>query len=330
MQSDEPAAVLALLDAFARAMSERDVEGAVACFTPGPQAVLIGSGLDERRIGEAEIREHFQRDFGQSEWLTMRWAHRGVVPAGNVFAAWGQGEIEAGVGGDRVETRFRFTAVADHIDGCWRFAQGHLSFPAPGQRPGESWPASIEQIVQEIAADRLEHLAEDSPDRTITLLFTDIEDSSRALERLGDAAWLQVVRVHHDVVSPCVSEYGGQVVKSLGDGFMIAFRSAHRGVECALAMQRALATIDERAGVRVRMGLHTGEVLREGADLFGRHVTMAARVAGHAVGGQVLVSGDLRNLVQHVPGCRFVNGRDVELKGLTGTHRLYEVVPASD
>lgn len=309
-------------------MSERNVDAAVACFVPGPNAVLIGSGVDERRVGEAQIREHFNRDFAQSDWLTMRWIKRGVVPVGTVFASWGEGEIEAEVAGDRVETRFRFTAVADRVDGQWRFVQGHLSFPAPGQRPGESWPASIERIVEELAAERLDHLADDSPDGTVTLLFTDIEDSSRTLERLGDVAWLEVVRLHHEVVAACTLEHGGHIVKSLGDGFMIAFRSARGGIDCALAMQKALAAIDEKAGVRVRMGLHTGEVLREGADLFGRHVTMAARVASHATGGQVLASGLLRDLAESVGGCRFVNGREVELKGLSGTHRLYEVLPA--
>lgn len=317
--------VLDLLDSFANAMSERDIDATVACFSPGPSCVFIGSGLDERRVGEEEIRAHFSRDFVQSEWLTMRWVRRGVVPLGDAYTAWGVGEIEAGIGRERLETQFRFTAGVDDIDGEWRFVQAHLSFPAPGQRAGESWPASIERVVQELAAERMDELAQESPDGTVTLLFTDIENSSQALEARGDAAWLNVVRKHHEMVEEHAAAHQGHVVKSLGDGFMIAFRSAIKGIDCALDLQQRISSIDERRELRVRMGLHTGEVLREGADFFGKHVTLAARIAGHANGGQILVSELLRDLVEPGGNYSFEGGREVALKGLSGQHRIYEV-----
>ena len=78
-------------------------------------------------------------------------------------------------------------------------------------------------------------------------------------------------------------------------------------------------------GIRVRIGIHTGKSVRRGDDLFGRNVAMAARVAGQAEGGEVLVSEPVRAAVGESDGIGFDEGRDVELKGFSGTHRLYAV-----
>jgi len=311
-------------------MSDRDIDATVDCFAPRPDCVFIGSGLDERRVGRDEIRAHFSRDFAQSEWLRMRWVRCDALPLGDTFAAWGIGDIEAGVGARHVDTRFRFTATTSRFSDGWRFVQGHLSLPSPGQQEGESWPSSIEHVFSRMTARRLDKLAEESPDGTVTLLFTDIENSSQAQESLGDTAWLQIVRRHSDAVARCATAHDGEVVKSLGDGFMVGFRSALNGVACALDLQGMLGGMDGDAALRVRMGLHTGEVIRDGVDFFGRHVTQASRIAALATGGQILVSGPLRDLIEREGTYAFNNPREVELKGLSGFHRVYEVVPAAD
>ncbi|MEP6871143.1 MAG: adenylate/guanylate cyclase domain-containing protein, partial [Anaerolineaceae bacterium] len=82
---------------------------------------------------------------------------------------------------------------------------------------------------------------------------------------------------------------------TMGDGYMVAFKSAADGLRCAIAMQQAMAGMEE--GVRIRIGLHTGEMLKEGDDFFGRHVNLASRVAGQAGGGEIFVSGLVRELV---------------------------------
>lgn len=311
-------------------MSARDIDATTACFASRPDCVFIGSGLDERRVGPEEIRAHFSRDFAQSEWLSMSWLRRDAIPIGDAYAAWGVGDIEAHVGSRRVDTRFRFTAAIARFDGHWRFLQGHLSLPSPGQQEGESWPASIEHTFSRLTAGRLDKLAEESPDGTVTLLFTDIENSSQAQESLGDSAWLEIVRRHSDAVARCAASNDGEVVKSLGDGFMVAFRSALNGVACALDLQRMLSGMDGTAPLRVRMGLHTGEMIRDGVDFFGLHVTQASRIAALAGGGQILVSGPLRDLIERDGRYLFHNPREVELKGLSGNHRVYEVAAAAD
>jgi class 3 adenylate cyclase len=125
-----------------------------------------------------------------------------------------------------------------------------------------------------------------------------------------------------------VAAYGGFEVKSQGDGFMVAFASASRAVECAAAVQRAFAAAaeeDPEAAIRVRIGLHTGEAIRERDDFFGRNVILAARIAAQAAGGEVLVSSLLKELTESAADVRFGEPRELSLKGLSGTYQVHAV-----
>jgi class 3 adenylate cyclase len=104
---------------------------------------------------------------------------------------------------------------------------------------------------------------------------------------------------------------------------MIAFAQPEQAIECSVDVQRELTK--QRNGIRVRIGIHAGKSVRRGDDLFGRNVAMAARVAAAADGGQILVSESVRDAVGD--DIDFDEGRDVELKGFSGTHRLYAVAP---
>jgi eukaryotic-like serine/threonine-protein kinase len=96
-----------------------------------------------------------------------------------------------------------------------------------------------------------------------------------------------------------VNAHGGFEVKSEGDGFMVAFQSAGKALACAAAIKRALLARNDGATepVKVRMGLHAGEVIKEGEDFFGRNVIMAARVASQASDGEILTSGVVKALL---------------------------------
>jgi class 3 adenylate cyclase len=157
-------------------------------------------------------------------------------------------------------------------------------------------------------------------------MFSDIEDSTVMTERLGDRQWMDVLRAHNALVRRQLKAHGGFEVRSLGDGFMMAFPSARRALHCAAAIQRALtAPLDDGSGARlkVRMGLHTGETIRDEDDFFGRAVVLAARIAAAARGGEVFVSSLLRELTASSGEFTFDEGRELELKGLSGTHRVY-------
>ena len=104
---------------------------------------------------------------------------------------------------------------------------------------------------------------------------------------------------------------------------MIAFAHPEEAVQCSVDVQRSLRMRPN--GIRVRIGIHMGKSVRRGDDLFGRNVAMAARVAAQADGGEILVSGVVRDAISDHDDIEFDEGRDVELKGFSGSHRLYAV-----
>src|SRR5215831_15222988 len=122
--------------------------------------------------------------------------------------------------------------------------------------------------------------------------------------------------------------HDGTVVDRQGDGSMLAFSSARRAVSFANSIQRRVAAehADVTPPLRVRIGIHTGDALREGEQFFGTTVHYAARVAGHALGGEILVSSVVRDLVSG-SDLTFLEGKRVELKGIDGVHRLFAVDP---
>jgi class 3 adenylate cyclase len=186
---------------------------------------------------------------------------------------------------------------------------------------------SIEAVASLIYNEQPNLQSHAAPDGTVTLLFTDIEGSTELTERLGDKRWLELLREHNEIIREQLVAHEGFEVKSVGDGFMLAFQSGRVGINCAIAIQRSLAERNESTAepVHVRIGLHTGEVIRDGDDFFGKHVNLAARVASQAAGGEILVSSLLHELASSTGDIEFGDDREVELKGLTGTHHLYTV-----
>ncbi|MGW1738129.1 adenylate/guanylate cyclase domain-containing protein [Nocardia sp. NPDC001965] len=160
----------------------------------------------------------------------------------------------------------------------------------------------------------------------VVIVFSDIEGSTALNERLGDRAWVALLGRHDRLIRRRVAGYGGHIVKSQGDGFMIAFGDAEQAVRCGLEVQGAIGSVAAPvASVRIRIGIHMGSSVRRGDDLFGRNVAMAARVAAQAHGGEVLVSEEVRDAVSGRPDIAVTATREAELKGFRGTHLLYSV-----
>ena len=154
------------------------------------------------------------------------------------------------------------------------------------------------------------------PTGTVTLLFTDIEGSTRLLERLGDR-YVEVLAEHRRLLRAASVRFDGQEVDTEGDALFVAFATASQAVAAAVAGQQALAAHSWPDGValRVRMGIHTGEPTLVGHDYAGLDVHRAARISSAAHGGQVLLSQTTRALL----GSELPSG--VGLRDL-GEHRL--------
>ena len=159
------------------------------------------------------------------------------------------------------------------------------------------------------------------PEGTVTLLVTDIEGSTSMTEELGDIRWMRVLNKHHDQVRTCVHDHGGIELKQQGDGFLLAFPSARKALLCAVSLQKTFH--DEE--MPVRMGLHTGEVIREGDDLYGRNVILASRISNEAHGGEILVSSLTKELTDSSGDLDFSDNREVVLKGLNGSLQVWSL-----
>ncbi|BBZ65631.1 hypothetical protein MINS_10600 [Mycolicibacterium insubricum] len=188
---------------------------------------------------------------------------------------------------------------------------------------------SIEDLAGWAQVERPD-LARLTADGDVTIAFSDIEGSTQLNEALGDREWVKILERHNKLVGRCVDDHGGHIVKSQGDGFMMAFGDPREALECAEEIQADLGSDRVLASgehpIRVRMGIHHGRSVRRGDDLFGRNVAMAARVAAQARGGEILVSADVHNAVAGDPEFRFGAPRAVTLKGISGEQELFPVL----
>jgi adenylate cyclase len=190
---------------------------------------------------------------------------------------------------------------------------------------GATFRNSLEDLAGWAQIERPD-LARLTADGDVAIAFSDIENSTAHNEALGDQEWVKLLERHNKLIHKHVGDHRGHVVKNQGDGFMIAFADARQAVLCGVDVQRALLENAERwEGIRVRIGIHLGTSVRRGDDLFGRNVAMAARVAAQADGGEILVSESVRDEIAGFPDIELCMPREVELKGLQGTHNLYPV-----
>ena len=159
----------------------------------------------------------------------------------------------------------------------------------------------------------------------VTLLFTDLVNSTQLLERVGDEQAQRVLRAHHRLLRDAVAVHGGQEVKWLGDGLMTTFPSSADAVRCAVAMQQT--TRRRAAGERLAMraGLHVGEVLRHESDWIGASVVVARRLCDRAAAGQIVCSSLVVDLLNGRRAFRFGEIGSLELRGLAAPVPAYEV-----
>lgn len=188
--------------------------------------------------------------------------------------------------------------------------------------------SSIEELTGWAVEDRQAISRVAGEDGTVTILFSDIEDSTVLNERLGDRAWVALLDAHDELVHKLVEKEHGHVVKSQGDGFMIAFGEADAAVRVAVRLQKAITGTRKRAlrrtPIRVRVGIHAGHVVARDGDYFGLNVAMAARVAALAAGGEILVTDGVRESVEDVEFAQLAAA--AQLKGIPGEHQLWSIV----
>jgi class 3 adenylate cyclase len=158
------------------------------------------------------------------------------------------------------------------------------------------------------------------------ILFTDLVGHTQMMHRLGDDKGRDVLREHETVTRTVLKHHGGAEVKTMGDGFMASFPSVTKGVECAIALQKAFdeRNVSAAEPLNVRVGLNAGEPIEEDGDLFGETVIMAARIAAMAKGGEILSSLGVRELCGG-KGFLFADRGEHAMRGFEDPVRVFEI-----
>ncbi len=191
--------------------------------------------------------------------------------------------------------------------------------------PGhDAWVVGDEPFVTvEWASSRVVGVPAEGPDDRVlaTVLFTDIVDSTATLAHIGDAAWRDLLLAHNALMREVINTYRGREVTTTGDGFLVVFDGATRAVRCGAAMVRAT----QASGVRIRVGIHTGEIESIAGNVRGVAVHAAARVLSLAGPDEVFISDTTLALVEG-SGLSFEDAGRHELKGLAGERQVFRLV----
>ena len=165
------------------------------------------------------------------------------------------------------------------------------------------------------------------PEGTVTIVFTDMTDSTRLNQSLGDEEASEVRRAITEICRRELSEHNGVEVKGTGDGLMLAFQSARRAVRCAQGIQQRIESHNaERPAweVHLRMGMHTGEVIHDEEDLFGETVIIASRLEAAAEPDTILASSNVHALLG-TARAELIDRGTLALKGIEEEWQVYEV-----
>ena len=191
-----------------------------------------------------------------------------------------------------------------------------------GQQVNPAQALTPETIISSLSAGQSEG--------TVTIMFTDVEGSTQMLSSRGFTLSHEIMKAYESIIEDKITEHAGRRIKGLGDGVMVSFGSTRHAVECAIEMQGAIAEYSKQnpeRKLKIKIGINTGEVVEEAGDIFGAAVNVAARVAGKAKGGQILVSEVVRELVGPVSEMKFGYRGRYKLKGFPDRFRLHDVTP---
>jgi class 3 adenylate cyclase/pimeloyl-ACP methyl ester carboxylesterase len=184
------------------------------------------------------------------------------------------------------------------------------------------WDSTYSHVVS-FLDEGTEAIEEQLPEGTALILFTDIVDSTALTERLGDAAFRDKARELDTALRTIIRENGGKPVegKLLGDGVLAVFTSARQAIEAALACGKA----GDESDLPLHLGIHAGDVISEGKNVYGGAVNIAARIAAISAPGELLVSDTVRSLARTSSGVTFEDRGEQALKGIDDPVRLFAV-----
>lgn len=221
---------------------------------------------------------------------------------------------------------YRFTFIFSLEAGIWKIVHVHVSTTRSNVEVIGNEHFVFQRLVRAAKADGEIF----GIDGTATIMFTDVANSTSLAAFVGDRAWSIAISDHFDEVTKIVEDHNGTVVKTLGDGTMSNFTSARAAMQAAIAIQQAVEKDAAEPKFLVRIGMHTGDVVRSEGDFFGSVVNKAARIAAIAEPGSIFVSEVSRNMAEEGSGLHFENLKPVELHGIDGKHSISRLLSAKE
>jgi class 3 adenylate cyclase len=314
------------------AMTNGDAETLAHVVSRHEAALLVGTDPQEWWRGHDTIVSIFTKQLDEllADAGSFRWDTGELLAYCDGNLGWVADNPTVTMGtGEVVKMRSSMVYRLEHAQ--WKIVHWHVSVGVPNEEAvGRELTTTFDALVEDVGQTRPNMESAAAPDGTVTLLFSDVENSTALLGELGDQRYMELLQWHHGVVRNAVAQCEGHEVSYQGDGFMLAFASARRALRCALDIQDGIAAgrPPDLPGFNVRMGLHTGEALRHRDDFYGHVVHYAARVAGSAMGGEVLVSSVVRQLLMGDNQWQFRATAPREFKGFEGEQIVFAALRA--
>ena len=238
------------------AISEADSVSALGRLSEQPGALTIGTDIAEWWRGK-ETRVIWGRQIEELGGFPVVWDEIEAWEEGTV--GWASVKFTITWAEQTYDARATYVFHLEH--GEWKAVQIHWSLPMANEEIGMALTRTLDELERTIQRDKPDLSRTLAADGTVTIVFTDIVDSTVLLSRLGDHAWLDILRRHNAVIEDATVTRGGTVVETQGDGSMLAFSSVRRAVACAQAIQSGMdsAFADASPPIRVRIGVHTGD-----------------------------------------------------------------------
>jgi class 3 adenylate cyclase len=237
--------------------------------------LLTGGTVHELTLVAKNPTSWDQYDFWPV-WVVLAWGAAIVIHLGVVLAI--------GLFGGRARRRRKELAREAHRAAREMHQQAHAAKAARRQERREE---------RRGPSERTERRKPSGPERKwVTVMFTDIANSTGLTEDLGDDEWSRLLSAHRDLVRSLFVAHGGDVVGTQGDGCLGRFPTPAEAVLCAVNVQREIAQTREDTSfpIQVRIGIHAGEAVEDDGDLVGRVVNVAARVTAETKPGEILVT----------------------------------------
>lgn len=324
--------VEAVIRRFLGAVEAADLETVRATVHPSEHTIILGSDPAERVVGPDSIEflvlqaEHRRKDYTYNITHLDAFEHETV--------GWASLEVTVEFSAEERKPNLRYEPIRARItavflleQAMWRIVQWNFSTPIPDD-PAVSGVELTEAMYEMIRAldgsSQVSRLTSQLKTNTVSLVFTDVVDSTVRAGQTGDEVWAGIITRHLADTERIAAQNDGVVVKTTGDGAMLAFSSARKAVNAAAELRRAAN--EAELPLKLRIGVHVGEAVKTDIDYFGQAVNEAARVMAAAQPEQILVTDVVRSLVGDLPGIDFGTPLNLELKGIPGTRKVHPVV----